>query len=88
MSHGPEWKRITHKARQCRAPTSAGSFPWGNARGGSKLAPTEVRTLKSALEPRPADKMGADQHLPIINGVGVLEKVEEGSEARVLHVEG
>ena len=29
-----------------------------------------------------------DEHLPVINGVGVLEDVEHSSDGRVLHVEG
>jgi hypothetical protein len=28
-----------------------------------------------------------DKHLPVVNGIGVLEGIEESSEGRVLHVE-
>lgn len=30
---------------------------------------------------------GTDEHLPVVDGIGVLEEIKAGSDTRVLHVE-
>jgi len=32
--------------------------------------------------------MDTDEHLPIVDGIGILEDVKESSDSRVLHVKG
>ena len=47
-----------------------------------------VEKYTSACESRPNLDGGTHGHLPVVDGIGVLEDIEESSNGRVLHVEG
>lgn len=49
----------------------------------------QLRGNMSVCERRsPQDGWDTDEHLPVVDGVGVVEDVNESRDGRVLHVEG
>ena len=85
----PRMEGMTYIVQQRRVPASSGAFPLGSVKVVRASAPTVGKDVMISLWGRDyRTGWDTDEHLPIIDGIGVLEEVNESSDGRVLHVEG
>lgn len=62
------------------------SFPLGKRESCTRICSNcgEIQPTRHILQ----TGWSTDEHLPVVNGIGVLEDVKESRDGRVLHVEG
>ena len=79
------WKEHVHISTVACSNLVA-SFPLGRRERATRICSNWGKHSVQELCGTPG--RATDEHLPVINGVGVFEGVKHGSDSRVLHVEG